>query len=162
MSPQRNRWMIRIIFWYISNKMQRYTVYLFLENCSTCFGWYLHPSSGAHTTVSTASGTCHTVMDRNKDKILKIRMALWKSRCEQPSHRWRDSKTHFLWGHKACYRNARCCHLHFGTMHLQLKTMHTYWSSSSNSKVKFGDKNPRASSFWKYYSSDSSYEAKPQ
>ena len=27
---------------------------LFLENCSTCFGWYLHPSSGAHTTVFTA------------------------------------------------------------------------------------------------------------
>jgi hypothetical protein len=32
------------------------------ENCSTCFGWYFHhPSSGAHTTVSTASGFCHTV-----------------------------------------------------------------------------------------------------
>ena len=30
-------------------------------NCSTCFGWYLHPSSGAHTTVSTASGICQTV-----------------------------------------------------------------------------------------------------
>ena len=30
-------------------------------NCSTCFGWYLHPSSGAHTTVSTASGICHTI-----------------------------------------------------------------------------------------------------
>ena len=30
-------------------------------NCSTCFGWYLHPSTGAHTTVSTASGICHTV-----------------------------------------------------------------------------------------------------
>jgi hypothetical protein len=30
-------------------------------NCSKCFGWYLHPSSGAHTTVSTASGICHTV-----------------------------------------------------------------------------------------------------
>jgi hypothetical protein len=30
-------------------------------NCSTCFGWYLHPSSGAHTTLSTASGICHTV-----------------------------------------------------------------------------------------------------
>ena len=29
-------------------------------NCSTCFGWYLHPSSGAHTTVSTSSGICHT------------------------------------------------------------------------------------------------------
>jgi hypothetical protein len=31
-------------------------------NCCTCFGWYLHPSSGAHTTVSTASGTCQTVI----------------------------------------------------------------------------------------------------
>jgi hypothetical protein len=30
-------------------------------NCSTCFGWYFHPSSGAHITVSTASGICHTV-----------------------------------------------------------------------------------------------------
>jgi len=30
-------------------------------NCCICFGWYLHPSSGAHTTVSTASGICHTV-----------------------------------------------------------------------------------------------------
>jgi hypothetical protein len=29
-------------------------------NCSKCFGWYFHPSSGAHTTVSTASGICHT------------------------------------------------------------------------------------------------------
>ena len=31
------------------------------RNYSTCFGWYLHPSSGAHTTVSTGSGTCQTV-----------------------------------------------------------------------------------------------------
>jgi hypothetical protein len=30
-------------------------------NCSTCFGWHFHPSSGAHTTVFTASGICHTV-----------------------------------------------------------------------------------------------------
>jgi len=30
-------------------------------DCSTCFGWYHHPSSRAHTTVSTASGICHTV-----------------------------------------------------------------------------------------------------
>jgi hypothetical protein len=29
-------------------------------NCSTYFGWYFHPSPGAHTTVSTASGICHT------------------------------------------------------------------------------------------------------
>jgi hypothetical protein len=31
-------------------------------NCSTCFRWYIHPSSGAHTTVSTASVICHTVI----------------------------------------------------------------------------------------------------
>jgi hypothetical protein len=31
-------------------------------SCSTCFGWYLHSSSGAHTTVSTASGIYHTVI----------------------------------------------------------------------------------------------------
>ena len=41
--------------------MQHYTVYLFMENCSTCFGWYLQPSSGAHATVFTVSGTCQTV-----------------------------------------------------------------------------------------------------
>ena len=45
------------IFRYISNKMQ----HLFLENCTTRFGWYLHPPSGAHITVFTASGTCQTV-----------------------------------------------------------------------------------------------------
>jgi len=30
-------------------------------NCSTCFGWYHHPSSGAQTTVSTASDICRNV-----------------------------------------------------------------------------------------------------
>jgi hypothetical protein len=30
-------------------------------NCSTRFGCYFHPSSGTHTTVSTASGIYHTV-----------------------------------------------------------------------------------------------------
>jgi hypothetical protein len=30
-------------------------------NFSTCFGWYLYPSSGAQTTVFTVSVICHTV-----------------------------------------------------------------------------------------------------
>jgi hypothetical protein len=34
---------------------------LLLPAGSTCFGWYFHPSSGAYTTLSTASGICHTV-----------------------------------------------------------------------------------------------------
>jgi hypothetical protein len=29
-------------------------------NCSKYFGWYFHPSSGAHTTVSTTSGIFRT------------------------------------------------------------------------------------------------------
>ena len=37
------------------------TQFILSGNCSTCFGWYLHPSSGAQTTVSTASDICHTV-----------------------------------------------------------------------------------------------------
>jgi len=31
------------------------------ENHSPCFRWYPHPSSGAHTTVPTASGICHII-----------------------------------------------------------------------------------------------------
>ena len=38
-----------------------FTQFILSGNCSTCFVWYLHPSSGAQTTVSTASGICHTV-----------------------------------------------------------------------------------------------------
>ena len=39
------------------------TIYsLFISaNCSTCFGCYLHPSSGAHITVFTVSGISETV-----------------------------------------------------------------------------------------------------
>ena len=37
------------------------TQFILSWNCSKCFGWYLHPSSGAQTTVSTASGVGHAV-----------------------------------------------------------------------------------------------------
>jgi len=38
------------------------TYSLFISvNRSTCFGWYLHPSSGPHITVSKASGLSKTV-----------------------------------------------------------------------------------------------------
>jgi hypothetical protein len=36
---------------------------LFLyDDCSTCFGYHYHPSSGAQTTVTTASGNRYTVL----------------------------------------------------------------------------------------------------
>ena len=44
-----------------SNNMRLYTLHYISVNCSTCFGWYLHPSLGAHITVITASGTGQTV-----------------------------------------------------------------------------------------------------
>jgi hypothetical protein len=37
------------------------TQFILSGNCSTCFGWYHHPPSGAQTSVSTASGICHAV-----------------------------------------------------------------------------------------------------
>jgi hypothetical protein len=38
------------------------TQFILSGNCSTCFGWYHHPTSGAQTIVSTASAICHTVI----------------------------------------------------------------------------------------------------
>jgi hypothetical protein len=44
----------------MSNKMQRHTVY-FIWKILYVFRVVPHPSSGTQTTVSTASGICHTV-----------------------------------------------------------------------------------------------------
>jgi hypothetical protein len=53
------RWCTNCILIYIQ---QDATLHSFLfGNCSTCFRWYFHPSSGAQTTLSTASGICQTV-----------------------------------------------------------------------------------------------------
>jgi hypothetical protein len=37
------------------------TQFILSGNCSKCFGWYHHPSSGAQTNVITTYGICHTV-----------------------------------------------------------------------------------------------------
>jgi hypothetical protein len=37
------------------------TQFILSGNCSTCFGWYHHPSPGAQTTASTVSDICQTV-----------------------------------------------------------------------------------------------------
>ena len=56
---------------FILCKIQKYHILIYLQQdatlhslfisgkCSTCFGWYIHSSSG--TTISTASGTCKTI-----------------------------------------------------------------------------------------------------
>jgi hypothetical protein len=48
------------IYSYIQQDATSHSLFISV-NCCTCFGWYCHPSSGAYTTVSTASGICHTV-----------------------------------------------------------------------------------------------------
>jgi len=40
------------------------------RNCSTCLEWYLHPSSEAQTTVSTAFAICQTVTAKCRYSIL--------------------------------------------------------------------------------------------
>jgi len=42
---------------YIQQDAELHSLFI-TGNCSTCFGWIPNPSSGAHTTESTASGTC--------------------------------------------------------------------------------------------------------
>jgi hypothetical protein len=44
-----------------SNKMQQYAGIYLLQNHSICFGCPSHPSSGVHKTVTTASGTGHSI-----------------------------------------------------------------------------------------------------
>ena len=49
-----------------------YTKFILSVNYSTCFGWFLHPSSGAQITVSTASGTSQPLwlpVEQFTDKI---------------------------------------------------------------------------------------------
>ena len=38
------------------------TQFILSGNCSPYFGWYHHQSSGMQTTVSTASGICHSLI----------------------------------------------------------------------------------------------------
>ena len=45
------------IYSYIQQDATLRSLFIF-GNCSTCFGWYFHPSSGAHTTVSTDTVIC--------------------------------------------------------------------------------------------------------
>jgi hypothetical protein len=56
-----------IIFYYINPNIDAHvTEFILSDNCSTCFGLYYNPSSGAQTTETTTSGNRYTVIDRVK------------------------------------------------------------------------------------------------
>ena len=50
------------ILLYKSQQDAHVTEFILSDNCSTCFGRYYHPSSGAQTSVTTASGNRYTVL----------------------------------------------------------------------------------------------------
>jgi hypothetical protein len=56
----RKGWAPNSILIYIQQDATLHSLFI-SGNCSTYFGWFFHPSSGAHTPVFTASGICHTV-----------------------------------------------------------------------------------------------------
>jgi hypothetical protein len=61
---------MRFICSNIYPKICNVTLFILSGNCSTCFGWCLHPSSGAQTTVSTASVIYHTVTATCRNSVL--------------------------------------------------------------------------------------------
>jgi len=64
-----------------------FTQFILSGNCSTCLEQYLHPSSGAQTTVSTASGISHTVtvICRYRGRVETGLSVLWVA-CKVASH----------------------------------------------------------------------------
>jgi len=53
------------------------TQFILSGNCCTCFGWNLHPSSGAQTTVYTASCTCRRQIAVRCDKYQMLQIQLY-------------------------------------------------------------------------------------
>jgi len=56
--------------------MQLCTVYYISVNCSKCFGWQLHPSSGVHITAIKASGTGETDSATSPEKVWPVSAAV--------------------------------------------------------------------------------------
>ena len=49
------------------------TYSLFISvNRSTCFGWYLHPSSGPHVTVCDWTGTAVPIQSRSRQVAVTV------------------------------------------------------------------------------------------
>jgi len=77
------------IYIYIYPTRCNVTQFILSGNCSTCFGWYHYSSSGAQTTVSTASGICHTVTAtcRYRERVGTGLSVLWVAYATQSTLR---------------------------------------------------------------------------
>ena len=52
--------------------MQKYEVYILLQNHSTCFGCRPRPSLGVNKTVVTATGKSHMTMQLPPSNVAKV------------------------------------------------------------------------------------------
>jgi hypothetical protein len=81
-------------------------------NCSTCFGWYFHLSSGAHTTVSTASDICHTftAICRYRGRVGTNRFECAVSGVRHPQHTQTGSNSSTIAADSSNgVTSTRCC-----------------------------------------------------
>jgi len=62
-----------ILFQYIYPTRCKIIQFIIPGNCSICFGWYPHPSSGAHTIVFTASGNSSTIAAGSSNGVTNTR-----------------------------------------------------------------------------------------
>jgi hypothetical protein len=80
-------------------------------NCSTCFGWYFHPSLGAHATVSTASVICQTftTICRYRGRVGTGLSVLCLAYATVPDnvHQLHVQTTFHLWNPRSCQCSLR-------------------------------------------------------
>ena len=76
------------------------TQFILSGNCSTCFEWYHHTSTGAQTTASTASGIYHTVTATCRWKLLYMFRVV-----PPPFFRSANNCIYNIWylSHRYCY-----------------------------------------------------------
>jgi hypothetical protein len=114
------------------------------RNCPTWFGWHLHPSSGAHTTVSTASGICHTVtaICRYHGRVGTGLSVLCGVRHPQHTHTVSNSST----------IAADSCNGVTNTRYCRYSCMRSWWKYHQKHVEQFPDINKlfNVASFWIY------------
>jgi len=100
--------------------------------CYTGFGWYFHPSLGAHTTASTASGICHTVISicRYRGRVGTGLSVLWVA---YATHSYGSTSSTIAADSSNGVTNTRCCSGLHHPQHTQTgSTSSTIAADSSN------------------------------
>jgi hypothetical protein len=109
---------------------------LYLKNCSTCFRWHHHPLSGAHATISTASGICHTVAAacHYRGKVETTFQLFYDSvvrhTVHDNVHQLHVQTTFYVW-------KTRVCQCSFRLLMMGGVSPETSWASYKHGIIKF-------------------------